>query len=361
MPSSPPIEGEGSGAGSVGESVPAGEVPPTVNTVPPDTSGAWWRFAVAVLVVVASLTGAASGVAWWARQTALDTDTYTELADEALGAAAVQDVIARQLVGATLEVVDVEELAATALPGDSLDFLGGRAEGLARGWLEDLVADLLSQPGVRQALGFVNRAAHEQIVPLLRDENEYLRVSGDALILDLTPVTEELSGRLESIGLEAAVDRFAPDDLEYEVYELAELGQAKRAVDSLDMLVIILPIVAVAAGIGAVALARRRARTIAYLGVGLAVAALATLLVEAVAQWSVLSSVTDPVAQLAGDSLWDLAAGGLVQMMLLLAAVGVVLAGIGMLLEHKGPRLLADRTASRGHPTGAADPVMGRE
>lgn len=345
MPSSPPIEGEGAAAGPTSQAS-SGDGLPNVNTVPRGTTAEWRRFAVAVLVVIASLAGAATGVAWWARQTALDTDTYSAIADEALASVAVQEVISRHLVGAVLEVVSIEELAASALPGDQLDFLGGTAEGFARGWLEDLVADLLAQPGIRQALGFVNREAHEQIVPLLRDENQYIRIEGDSLVVDATPVADQVGSQLDAIGLGSALDRLTPDDLTFVVSDIAELAQAKRAVGTLDTLVVVLPLMAIAAAISAVVVARRRARAITLLGIGLATASFVTLLVEAVAQWSLLSAVTDPLAQLAGDSLWDIAASGLVRVMVLLIVLGGVAAGAGALLERKGPGFLTDRRVS---------------
>jgi hypothetical protein len=69
-----------------------------------------------------------------------------------------------------------------------------------------------------------------------------------------------------------------------------------------------------------------RLRALWWAGAGVAVATLLFLVLEAVAQWSVISSITDPIDRLAGDHLWDIAARGLVSQTIAVVAVAAIVA-----------------------------------
>jgi hypothetical protein len=247
-----------------------------------------------VLVVVACLSAAVANVAVWAWRTALDTDTYTATSAAILGDDDVLTAVTEYLVDEILELVDVEELTASVLP-DELDFLSGTGEAAARRTLREVVGS-------------------------------------DVLVVDLDSAMQEVADQVDDWGITIWPGGVPEGTAELAVVEAGELGEAKRAVNTLDWMRWLLPALALVTGGAAVAVSPRRPRTLVMLGVGLAGAAVLVLVVEAVAEWSVLEGFTDPIDRLAGQSLWDIASQGLIGQTVLLVVVGVGLAVVGLVL-----------------------------
>lgn len=291
------------------------------------------RAAIWVLVVVSAVSVSAAAVVGWARATALDTDTYVETSTAIFGDRDVQAAITEYLVEAVLDVVDVEELAASALP-DGLSFLSGPAEQVARRALEEVVETVLSRPEVADVVEWFNREAHERVVAILRDDHPYLRVEGDELVLDLDAALEEVAETVQGWGIPLFTDGVPDGAGELALVSAPVLADAKDAVDILDVLQWVLPLVALLAALGAVALSSRRLYAVGLVGCATAAAALVTLGLEAAVQWSVISSITDPIEQLAGETLWEIASNSLILRLVGLALAGGVVAAVGLLADR---------------------------
>ncbi len=291
------------------------------------------RITVWVLILASAVSASAAAVVGWAHDTALDTDTYVATSTTIFGDQDVQTAITDYVVEEVLDVVGVEELAASALP-DGLDFLSGPAEVLARQALEEVVESVLSRPEVAEIVEWVNREVHERVVAILRDEYPYARIEGDDLVLDLDPVLEQVAERLQGWGVPVFTEGVPDGSAELELVSAPALAEAERAVDALDVLRWLLPLLAVVTAAAAVALSTRRVHAVGLVGVATVVASILTLGLEAVLQWSVVSSITDPIEALAGESLWEIASTGLITRLLVLALVGGVIAAVGLLVDR---------------------------
>jgi hypothetical protein len=283
-----------------------------------------------VLVVVGSLLAATANVVVWARDTALDTDTYVDTVLPILGDEDIQTAVAEFLADQILEFADLDELVAEVLPnslGELGTRLGGGAEALARDFIVEQVEDFLQSDRAAEIFTFVNREGHELLLDALTDDTALIRIKGDEIVLDLDDTLQTINDEIDDRwGVNIFASGVDNGTAEYVLYESPEIGDAKRALDTLDTLDGILPWLALGVLVAAVAVAPRRLRALWWAAAGVAVAALLFLGLEVFAQWSLVSSITDPIDQLAGDSLWDIAARGLVSQTIALVAISAVVA-----------------------------------
>jgi hypothetical protein len=311
--------------------------------------------AVVVLLVAGGLAAAVGNVAVWARDTALDTDTYLETVLPLAGDEELSRAVAEYLTDLLIEEVGLEQLAEGVLPEDleALAGLAGPVESAVRPFVEDLIVDILQSDQVAEAWEFVNRTGHELVVDILDGDNQYVMVDGDDIVLDLSPALDAVRDELGEYGIPLP-DVVRDEALRFVVFEAPEVAEAVRAVDTLDGLARWLPIAALALLAAAVATGRRRLRVLGEAGAALALAPLLVLLVEAIARDAVLGRITEPIAELAGRSLWDVASGRLVGQTFLLVIVGGVIAAFGFGLDFG----LRNARPSSGDSPG--DPAAGR-
>jgi hypothetical protein len=302
-----------------------------VNSVPPTSPNRARTWIATALVVVAAIVASAANVALWARDTALDTDTYLDTVVPLVSDEELTEAVAERLTDLLFDNVGAEALAAQFLPDgvDGLAGLVGPADDLLRPFVVEQVEAVLRSGRVADLWELVNREAHELFVDALTGRSEYLRVDGDRVVLDLSPAVEALGDQLAEWGLGFA-DRELPDGVsEITVFESPEIGDAVDAIDRLDRLATVLPLLAVVLVVAGVAIAPRRARALGWGGVALAASSVVLLVGQVVVGDWALGSITEPIAELAGRSLWSIAGGRLAARTAVLAALGAAVALVG--------------------------------
>jgi len=207
------------------------------------------RLAV-LLLVIGTLVAPLAAVAVWARNQVLDTDAYVRtvapLATNAAIRDAVGDRVAEQLAGAGTGPVAQKDAR------HAVDAVLA-SEAFARLWTQ------------------ANRLAHDQVVKVLTGTGR-TKVEGDTLVLDLTPVAQEVLSRLHREHPKLFAERAVPaGSLTFELFAAHEVTKAQRAVRALDRLAIFVPIVAFLALLGSVLLATDTRISAARAGLGLAV------------------------------------------------------------------------------------------
>lgn len=257
------------------------------------------RWLVLALVVLASLGAVSSGVAWWLHQTLLDTDTWVAtvapIADDPEVKQAVADYVGQQVVTA----LDLERRTAEALP-PRLQFLAAPLTQTVREFITDETRRFVDSDAARRLWVGANRFAHQQIVSILRGENESVVLEGDQVDLNLLPLINEVlklvdralpdllgrdvqipeitSGVLPKEARQAiseAIGRPVPADFgAVPLFKSKELQTAQRAVETFDRVVVALIVVTVLLAAAAIALSVHRRRTLLQLGVGALVAVL---------------------------------------------------------------------------------------
>jgi hypothetical protein len=328
------------------------------------TAGSTWQRArgplAVALVVLTCFAFVGSVLSIWTHQQLLDTDNFVSAVDPLVKDPAVVDAVSAYVAGKIVDVLDVQGRVESALP-DRAGFLAVPITNQVQTVAQARVAQLMRTGAFQAAWEKTLRFVHSRVVGLLRGDARYLKIQNGALTLDLTLVIADALRYLHSqlpdlvqskvpipdlsnltIPAEAraklsdALGRPIPDNFaEVTIMRSDQLTTAQRAVQALDALVIILPILTALLLIAALWVSPNRRRTLLQLGIGLALAMLLVLLLIKLVQNQVISAVTTQPGQGVLAPALDALLGGLFQWLTYLLVVGVVVAA-GAFFADKG-------------------------
>jgi hypothetical protein len=294
----------------------------------------WRRILARVLVVLGALLAAVTILAGYLHWQAFDNETFEEAATELIANDAIRNQIAAASVDALFANVDVAAELQNRLPPDQQRLAGPIAAGLRE--LTDRAADrLLERPRVQAVWRESVALAHEQLVDVLRNDTNVLRVEDKAVVINLRPVVLQLGERFDFVGNLA--DRLPEDTGVITVLPADKLDAAQRATELFEKVATWIWIVPFLLWGIAIWLARGRRRIeVRAIAIGIVVAGLLVLVLRSVAgnyvvdELATTSSVDDAasqawdiITQLLADGAWSAIAIGLV------ALLGVWLTGGG--------------------------------
>jgi hypothetical protein len=288
---------------------------------------------VHLLIVLASVVMLVTSIQVWVDRAALNSDNWVEAADDLLADPTIRQAVSVYVVDQLYTSLDVPGELGNLLPAD----LGGLAGPLAaalRNPATDAVDRLLATDQVAAIWSDANRAAHQTIVNILRDEtNPAFSTSNGVVTLSIREIVVQLA---RALGFSGERLEQIPDDAgQVTIAESETLASLQNAVTFVDWASWILFFVVVALYAGAVYLATGW-RRIATRNVGFSIAVVGlsivaglrlggTVLVDAI----VSNEINRPVAQsvwwigsaLLRDLGWNHVAIGLI------LALGAVVAG----------------------------------
>lgn len=320
---------------------PPAAAPPT--TVPAVTaaapSGDGYRgrirsVSIGLVFFLSCLSLVLATTTWWLHDTLLDTDHFVALTAPLASDPEVQAALVRVTTTEVDEALDLGPIAQYVVAG------------IAR---EVYASDAFAQVWER-GMAFV----HEQLVAVLRDQRNLARVENGKIVVNLFPVIDGVLERINGLGLEirgttiTVPDITNPDDPTASRVELsAAIGRdlsptfgvipvadstrlevAQRYVTLFDALVVVLFVVTGLLMLLTLALARRRLRMVALLGLGSLAALLVARLVISSAADGLATAVVEagPGAIIGGQIVREIAASyrefaGVVLLIGLVAAV----------------------------------------
>ena len=241
-------------------------------------SGGLRRTALVFLLVLGCGLVAMSLIALYVRATVLNTDRFVATMAPIAESPDVQRAVADKLDGAITGRVDVDALMREALPDRADPFAPALADALS-GAIRARIDALVASDDFERLWDDAVRRAHSRVVELLTTgESKRLTLEGDTVFLDLSGAVDRVRDGLEDRGL----DRLAaaiPDDIDGRVTLLQSEAfvKARRGVDVLEGLAIVLPILALLCLAGHVLLSRPRRRGLLRVALGLIVTALLLL------------------------------------------------------------------------------------
>ncbi len=289
----------------------------------------WARLRTIIAVVLLSLglvVALAANVTTWTKDTLLDTNDWVAavepLPSDDRVSAALADLIVDEL---TIATEDLRAQARAALPPEARFLTEPIVAGLQRVLREEAMKLIQSQQ-FTDIWVKVNRLAHEQLVAILKGEdNELLKTSGGDVRLDFRDAVVTVREQLGPDGQQLIAD--VPEDAGVIVIASSEqLAEAQDAVSLLDTLGVVLPLLATAMLLGSIAVAVGRRRFLLAAGVGLAIVAAITLIALDVARGEVLSLIEDATVRSAAGAAFSITTDGLHSQTVGLLILGLLLA-----------------------------------
>jgi len=300
-----------------------------------------FRSLIVALLLLALIPAAAlANTSVWASRTVLDSDTFSATVGRALDTPAAESALAErlgeELFAALVRADDRVRLLLGPLVGAGVN--ASDREILAG--LRPRILDALDDPRAEAARDELVVAVHDAFLRGVGGQGA-VRLEHDRLILDvrdlLRAVLDALDPRFGQFGLSI------PDTGRTEIVLAAAPGLAttRDVLSGLERLGLVLPLLALALGFAAVTIARRRGRTVRSVGLAVAIAGAAGLVL--VALGGVLAgaaeSSVDPVVV---TSTYDALSSDLVgqSLVLLAAGAGLALVGVaaGLLPSRRSPR-----------------------
>lgn len=300
------------------------------------------RWAVALLIVLGCILAVVANPAVWVRNVLLDTDDWVATVEPLTRNEVVTNVLSSYVVDSLFELVDAQQEIRQALP-EQIGFLSGPLTRVAQDLAIDAVSEIVRSDAFNSAWVTVNRIGHQAVVAVLRFEGDLLALQDGQLVVDLSDVFDTVQGAL---GLEA-VDLFGGDDWgRFVLFGSRQLAVLQQVVAVLDSLRLWLPLLTLAIFGLAVLISLWRRRTLLWIGIGLAVAMVVTLIFLAVAQRLVLASIPDVIVRSVTDEIWDIVLRGLFIQTIWVLIIGVLVAA-GAVLAGPQPWAVRIRTGVR--------------
>jgi hypothetical protein len=248
------------------------------------------RTTVLILVALFAILLPITLTMGWAHRTVLNTDAYVNTVKPIAQDPAVTDAVSRQITDQVYVALDPRTAIADALPPRA-SFLAGPISNGVKNFVQQRVDRILQTPQFQQIWLAANRDAHAQLVSVLRGHSNVVVTNNSQVVLNLVPLLNsvlkelqqpasqlvsrditlpQLSGNeLPSVACEKianALNRPLPPTCgQIVLFPSDKLDNARRAVTAFDRAVIGLLIVTPLLAIAAVALSRRRRRTLIQL------------------------------------------------------------------------------------------------
>jgi hypothetical protein len=198
------------------------------STDPPETRH---KHKIRILLVLASiLTFLAIFTSWIDRQ-ALDTNEWVNTSGRLLEDKAISDAVATYAVDELYANVDVSAVVKQRLPQGLQQFSSPVAAGV-RQVATQAAQQAIQSPRVQQAWRDANRIAHQQLVSILKGNNEVVSSQNGKVVLNLRPLVLQLADR---IGLKKQLNQKLPPDVgQLEVADSKDLDTARTVVKLIE-------------------------------------------------------------------------------------------------------------------------------
>lgn len=302
----------------------------------------WRRFAVALLIALGCIVAIGGNAAFWLRGTILNTNAWVATVAPLSRNEVIVNTLGGYVVAEVFDAIDVEQVAQEVLP-EKIAFLSHPLVGALQDAVRDVVATIIRSDEFNAVWKAVNRTAHELAIGILRGDGQFVYVRGGQLTIDLSNLFTSLQERL---GLEG-LDLFADEGWgRFVLLESGQVATLQQALGTLDAVGLFLPFLSLALFVVAWFLSPSRRRTLLWIGAGTAITMAVTLVLLALAQPMVLTSIADPLIRSLAGEIWDIITRGLVIQTVLLLVVGLLIAA-GAALAGPHPRAVAIRTGIR--------------
>ncbi|MFL5905983.1 MAG: SHOCT domain-containing protein [Solirubrobacterales bacterium] len=272
------------------------------STDPPETRH---RIKIRILVVLASILAFLAIFTSWIDRQALDTNQWVDTSGKLLEDREISDAVATYTVDQLYAEVDVAGLLKKRLPQDLQPLSAPVAAGV-RQFATEAAKQAFQTPRVQQAWKDANRVAHQELVSILKGNNEFVSSQNGKVVLELRPIILSLANR---IGLQKQASQNLPADVgTLEIADSKDLDTAKTVVRLIEGFAWFFTFGSLALfGIAAYLAKGRRWMVELTFGLGLIAAGLAAIAVRAALKPLFVDSLSKTeAANVPAQHAWDI-------------------------------------------------------
>jgi hypothetical protein len=275
------------------------------------------RSLVALLAGVSCVLIFLSLMTVWVHQTVLDTDGFVAAVGPVVDRPNVTQAMSVELTTQIFEAIDVERQIKQVLPSQG-QFLAAPLTSAAENFVQGQVRNVLRSPQFRAVWFTVLRAAHKEVLAALRGQSSVLSVTNGAVVLNTLPLVNAALQQVQSLasgllGRHVTIPPLTKGELPAQIratlsealgvnlpadfgqIELARSGSldlATNAVQVLDVLYWLLPLLTLLAISAALWWSPNRRRTALQILIGTAVALVVERRAESWIQDRVIASLS---------------------------------------------------------------------
>ncbi len=264
------------------------------------------RIVGSILLVVGCLLVPISLSAIWVRNTLLNTDRYVSTVGPLASNADIQQALADDITNAIFTRVDVEQKVNDALPARA-GFLAAPIENAVKTATDEAALRVVSSSQFESLWENANRRAHPRVVAVLTGGGSRVSTTDGTVAIDVGPIFDKVKQRLDAKGIDIFDDVTLPTSAQqFVLFQSQTLADVQGIVDLLQTVAWVLPVVALICFGAAIALSKRRRRTIEHGALGVAFAVAVQLLLVKAGRNLYLDAITSPkLPKAAAGAVWD--------------------------------------------------------
>jgi len=279
----------------------------------------------AVLIVIGCVLAPISALTLWAKTTLLDTDNYVSTVAPLATNEDIRDAIATRVTRRVMDSTDLVDQLEEKLP-PRLAATAASARAAVEDRVHTIALKLVSAPQFAELWERANRRVQPQVVAALTGDTGSLQLRNDGTVdLDLADVAHRVRTALADRGVD--VSKVPPGQVNttVELFKWPWLGTVQDAIDLLQELAWVLPVLTLLALGGGIALGRRRWRCTLWTGLGVAAGMAVILIGLQAGRGPYLDLFAQPEGRQAGGAAYDQ-----VLHQLRVAAIVLLVVGLGV-------------------------------
>jgi hypothetical protein len=245
------------------------------------------------------------------------------------------------VVDSLFDLVDVEGAVEEALPPD-YQFLSGSLARVVRDLAQDAGTSLVQSDPFNGVWTELNRTAHRAVMGVLRGNGDLLYLREGKLTVDFTDAFDYV---IDSFNL-GELDRLQEIQTRFVLLESQQVAVVQQTLAFVDGVGLVLPLLALGSLFLAWLISLWRRRTVTWIGVGVAITMILSLVGFALARPVTLASVPDPFVRLLAGEIWRVIVRGLYVQTILVLVIGLIFVA-GAALAGPSPRAVAIRAGVR--------------
>ena len=301
------------------------------------------RWAVGLLIVLGCILLAGTNRVTWLRDVVLDTDGWVAAVGPLSQNETIANTVSVYVVGELFDAVDVTSLVQEALPQE-VKVVSGPLVAALQNLAGEATAAAIQTDQFNAVWETANRAAHTVAMEALRDSSGLVYLQSGQLTIDVSGILDFVQ---DSVDLQALGLSPEEDWGKFVLLESHQVAQVQQALDILNTLGWLFPLLTLVAFFLAWLVSLWRRRTVMWIGVGMAVTMVVMLIALALVKPVALSYVADPVMRAVAGEVWNTIQRGYIIQTVLLFVLGLLLA-LGAWVAGSSPQAVGIRSGVRG-------------